>query len=396
MTDAMAVNGVLDRTELPREIGAPARTTVAWTVAGGVALGGFVVGIMTLAGKLSGNGLLVTSMALFIVGAALGFMHGAVLGIMGRPAGMSWRRATASLGLAALYSIPALAVAFLIAGWIAMTAIAIYTGKVLAVTGSAIAWVIGVVIIAAAAVSGWRSLRRAYARWDEHRYGSLIVAATFAALLVTFLAARPVIWGINLQVTEIGAVLLALSLTLWLAGPIVTVALRAIKRIGLPGAAFDTPRRALPSVVTGLVAGAVLGLIAVPFAAAKFGMLNAVIDAGPAGSVVLAFSAALVNEVLLRLFVVTAVAALVLRWHGARREEAAVIAVVVATLLQIALYLPSVLAVGFATTLSAIAFVFVAVALPAVVFGVLFWKRGLLTAVVADATALVAIALLSA
>jgi hypothetical protein len=375
---------------------ATAGTTVAWAVAGGVALGGFLVGIMTLSGQLSGNGLLLTSMALFVIGAALGFLHGAVLGVMGRPAGTTWRKALASLGLAALYTVPALAVAFLVAGWIAMTAIAIYTGKVFALAGCAVAWMVGATLLATAGISGWRALRRAYARWEEHRYGTMIVAATFAALLVTFLAARPVIWGINVRVTEVGAVLLALSLTLWLVGPVVTIALKGIKRIALPGAEFDTPRRALPSVAAGLVAGAVLGLIAVPFAAAKYGMLTAAVDSGPLGGIVIAISAALVNEVLLRLFVVTAVAALVLRWHGAHREEAAVIAVIVATVLQVVLYLPSVLAVGFPTTLAAVAFVFVAVALPAAVFGVLFWKRGLTTAVVADATALIAIALLAA
>jgi hypothetical protein len=194
----------------------------------------------------------------------------------------------------------------------------------------------------------------------------------------------------------VGAVLLALSLTLWLVGPIVTVALKMIKRVAIPGIVFDTPRNVVPSVGVGLIAGAVLGLIAVPFAAAKYGIPTAGTNAGPLGAIVLAVSAAFVNEVLLRLFVVTAVAALVLRWHKAHREEAAVIAVVAATFVQVLLYLPGVLAIGFPTPLTAVAFVFAAVALPAAVFGLLFWKRGLATAVVADATALIALALLAA
>jgi hypothetical protein len=383
-------------TELPKGIGTTGRTAVTWAVAGGVGLGGFVVGLMTLSGNLSGNGLLVTSMALFIIGAALGFLHGSVLGLMGRPVELSWRKALGTLGLAALYTIPALAVGFLVAGWIAMTPIALYTHKIGAIAGCIVAWVVGAILLITAAVSGVTSLRAAYARWEERRYGTVLVAASFAALLILFLAERPVLWGINLRVTEVGAVLLALSMTLWFVGPMVTFALKQIKKVRVPGIAFDTPRGATSGVVVGLVAGAVLGLIAVPFAAAKYGIPTAGADTGAVGAVVLAVSAALVNEVLLRLFVVTAAAALVLRWHRAHREEAAVLAVIIATVLQVVLYIPGVLAIGFPNALSATAFVVAAVALPAAVFGVLFWKRGLATAIIADATALVALALLAA
>lgn len=396
MTVTAAVNAVPMGTELPKGIGTTGRTAVTWAVAGGVGLGGFVVGLMTLGGRLSGNGLLVTCMALFIIGSALGFLHGAVLGYMGRPTDVSRRKALSALGLAALYTIPALAVAFLVAGWMAMTPIAIYTGKIAALVGCILAWLVGVVLLAVAAVNGVRALRQAYAGWAEHRYGTVLCAGSFAALLILFLAERPVIWGINLRVTEVGAVLLALSVTLWLVGPLVTLALSQIKKVGLPGVAFDTPRRATSGVVVGLVAGAVLGLIAVPFAAAKYGIPTAGAHSGPVGAVVLAVSAALLNEVLLRLVVVTAAAALVLRWHQAHREEAAVLAVIVATVLQVILYIPGVLSIGFPNALSATAFMIAAVALPAAVFGVLFWKRGLATAVIADATALVALALLAA
>ncbi len=396
MTATAAVNANPVGTQMPRSLGMPGRTAVTWAIAGGVGLGGFLVGIMTLSGRLSGGGLLVTCMALFLIGSVLGFLHGSVLGVMGRPAEMSGSKALRTLGLAVLFAVPALAVSFLVAGWIAMTPIAIYTGKIGALIGCAAAWLVGVVLLAVAAVHGWRALQAAYARWPERRYGTVIVAASFAALLVLFLADRPVLWGIDLRVTEVGAVLLALSLTLWLVGPMVTVALRMIQRVGVPGNVFDTPRRAASSVAVGLAAGAVLGLIAVPFAAARYGLPAAGESAGPIGTLVLAVSAALVNEVLLRLFVVTAVAALVLRWHSAHREEAAVLAVIIGTIVQVVLYVPGVLAIGFPSALTATAFLIAVVALPAAVFGVLFWKRGLATAVVADATALLALALMAA
>lgn len=390
MTATKAVNVV------PRGIEVTGKTAVTWAVAGGVTLGGFVVGIMTLSGQLSGNGLLLTSMALFIIGGVLGFMHGAVLGVMGRPAEVTPRKAAVGLVLALMYTIPALTVAFLVAGWIALTPIAFYTGKPLAIAGSLTAWLVGAGLLAMAAVTGWRALRAAYARWEDHMYGTVIVAASFAALLVLFMAARPVIWGIDLRVTETGAVLLAAALTLWVVGPMVTIALKLMPRIALPGRLFDTPERVMPGLAIGLLAGVVLGLIAIPFADPKYGIASAADNVGPIGALVFSLSAALVNEVLLRLFVVSAVAALVLRWHNAQRDEAAALAIVIATIAQVLLYLPGVVATGFPNALSAVAFVTVAVAVPAAVFGVIFWKRGFASAVVADATALLALALLAA
>ena len=391
MTTANAVvNEVPAGTELGRTFGKPGRTALTWAVAGAVGLGGVVVGVNALAGNLSGNGLLVTALGLFIIGAFLGFVHGAVLGVMGRPRAMTLVQAGKAILMAALYAVPTLTVSFLVAGWIALTPVAIYTGKVGALIGCGVAWFIGAALISYAAVEGWRTLQAAYAGWEEKRYGTMLTAATFAALLVLFLAKRPELWALQLRVTEVGAVLLAASITLWLVGPFVTVALKLMKKLPVPGAAFDKPARALPGVVAGLVAGVVLALIALPFAATGRA------DAGPAGALVIGISAALFNEVLLRLFVVTAVAALVLRVNAGRRQEAVGIAVMVAAAVEVLLHVPGVVMIGFPTVMGAAAFMLTAVVIPAVTFGVLFWKRGLTTAVVAHATALIALALLAA
>ncbi len=391
MTTANAVvNEIPGGIGLGRGLAKPGRTAISWAIGGAVGLGGVVVGLEALTGNLSGNGLIVTAFGLFAIGAILGFLHGAVLGVMGRPADMTWRQAARSLVLAALYAIPALTVSFLVAGWIALTPVALYTGKVFPLVLAGVAWLVGAVLISGAALEGWQALRRGYARWAEKRYGTLLVAATFAALLVLFLADRPQLWGSQLRLTEVGAVLLALSLTLWLVGPLVTLALRTVGMVRVPGAVFDTPRRALPGVLLGLAAGVVVGLAAVPYAVVP------ATPAGPAGAVVLSVSAALFNEVLLRLFLVTTIAAAIIRFYSVRRNEAIAIAVVAAAAVEVMLHLPGVMMIGFPTTLGAAAFLLTAVVLPAIVFGFLFWKRGLTTAVIAHATALVAIALLAA
>jgi hypothetical protein len=129
----------------------------------------------------------------------------------------------------------------------------------------------------------------------------------------------------------------------------------------------------------------------VPFHSAAFTTIG---TAGPVGDVVLMTSRALVDEVLLRLFLVTAVTWMLLRHFEQPAGRAAVSAVLVAALAQVLMNVPGVREIGFTTTFGASAYVTVAVLLPALVFGMLFWKRGSATALVAYATALIALALL--
>jgi hypothetical protein len=389
----MALTG-REEAVVARDTGLIGRVTVTWAVAGGLALGGFLVAGMTLAGRLSGNALLMTAGVLYVIGAVLGFMHGAVLAFFGRPDGMGAREAAGKLGMAALYAVPALTVGFIAAGWIALTTVALYLDKPVAMVGAGVGWVIGTAIVATAAVSGWTALRNAYARWPDRKLGTVLVAATFAALLVLFLADRPELWGARLRVTEVGAVLLAALGAFWIAGPVVTVGLGLLRRMPAPApvAGFDRAPRALTNIAIGLTAGALLGVVALPFHQAAFAPANAAV--GTLGGAVLLVSRALVDEVLLRLFLVTGVAWLLLRGYRMPRGRAAVLAVIAGAAAQVVLYLPGVTGIGFATTLTATIYVLGAIALPAVVLGMLFWKRGFATALLADAAALVALALM--
>lgn len=394
MTTMTMNNGATAGTAVGRDVGLMGRVIVSWTVAGGLLVGGFLVAGMTLAGKLSGSGLMLAAGSLYVIGGLLGFLHGAVLSYLGRPAGMTSREAISKFGMSALYAIPALIVGFLAAGWIAMSAVVLYIGKPLPMVLASVGWLAGAAIVLTAAFSGWTALQNAYARWPERRLGTVLVAATFAALLVLFLTDRPELWGMRLRVTEVGAVLLAAVGAFWIAGPAVTVALRL--RGLLQGGAAVVPAvertpRVLASLAIGLAAGAVLGVLAVPFQQAAFATPAPV---GTLGGAVLVASRAVVDEVLLRLFLVTGVVWALTKWSGTTRPMAAVYAVLIAAFAQLALYSPGVSAIGFATTGAAAAYMAATVALPALVFGFLFWKRGLATALVAHATALVALALM--
>jgi hypothetical protein len=385
------LNSTLDQAVVSRGVGLTGRVLVSWTVAGGLLLGGFLLAGMTLAGRLSANALLMTAGLLYVAGAVLGFTHGAVLGFFGRPADMTAKQAIGRIGMAALYAVPAMTVGFLAAGWIAMTVLAIYLGRTLPLVGVGVGWVVGAVLVATAGVYGVKALSNAYARWEDRRLGTLLVAGTFAALLVLFLADRPELWGTRLVVTEVGAVLMAAIGALWIAGPIVTLALFLARRLQLPVLRLELTPRTYTSMAIGLAAGVVLGVVALPAHQAAFA---AGATAGPAGMVVHAVSRALVDEVLLRLFLVTGVIWMLVRYFATPGPRAAVAAVGIAALVQMALYAPGVSAIGFSTGVAAGGYMALTVLLPAMVFGALYWKRGFATALVAHATALLAVALM--
>lgn len=388
--NAATMNATETHGSVPRSIGLHGRTAVLGAMAGGVAMGGVLVGAMTLAGRLSGHGLFETASALFIIGAFVGLLHGTVLGYLGRPTGVTRRQAGSDLARAILFAIPGLSVAWLASIWVAMTLVAAYTGRPAALAGAAVGWVGAGAILAVATVHAWRALKNAYARWPERRPGTVLAAASFAALLLTFLADRPQIWGLRLRLTETGAVLLAALLAIWVAGPLVTIALRLARTVPFPRAlaGLGERRTTATDLGIGLVVGAVVGLLAVPFAAPTA-------PTAVAGTFVVGLSQAVVNEVLLRLFLVTGVAWLMLRWHRLNVNEALAGAVAIATVVQVALYTPGALSIGFASWSGMAAFLLAAVAIPAAVFGVLFWRRGFVTALVADVAALAAIALLA-
>jgi hypothetical protein len=369
-------------------LGTAGKLAVSWAVGGGILVGGFLVAGMTLAGQLSGFGLLLTATGLFAVGGVLGFIHGALLGWLGRLPTESRRQALASVGMGAVYALPALMVSWLVAGWIAMTTVALYSGKVAGLIGSGIAWLIGVALLVLAAEQGWSAIRRLYAAWSNARVASLLVAALYGGLLAVFLAERPQLWGLSVQVTTVGAVLLATAATLWLAGPVVALSLALLDRmpVARPAVAFGGRSSALVSITIAVTVGVVLALMALPFYTATYGVTP--------GGMANVLSGALMDEVLFRLFLVTAVAWVGLREFGFTEAKAVGVAVAVAALAQVLIYLPGVLAIGFPSTATLVGFLAVTALVPALAFGVLYWQRGFGTAVVAHATALVALFLI--
>jgi hypothetical protein len=153
-------------TDMPaeRDTGLTARVIGTWTVAGAVFMGGFLVAAMTLAERMNGNALLVTATGLFLVGALFGCLGGTVIGFLGRPANVTAREAVRSLGTAALWTVPGLAVGYMAAAWTAMATMAIYMNRPLPLVGVVVGAVVGALILTWAAVEGWTALHHAARR----------------------------------------------------------------------------------------------------------------------------------------------------------------------------------------------------------------------------------------
>lgn len=147
-----------DTRSFPRNIGLPGRAAVSSAMAGGVLGGGFLLAVLTMLERTSGHAILVTLVPLFVVGAVYGFLQGGVVGYLGRPEGMGSREALAAIGRAFLYSVIGLAVAFVVAGWIAMTFVALYTGRVPALAIAAAGWIAGAGMVGWASREGTRAL----------------------------------------------------------------------------------------------------------------------------------------------------------------------------------------------------------------------------------------------
>ncbi|HEU5211004.1 MAG TPA: hypothetical protein VFU06_16530 [Longimicrobiales bacterium] len=370
-------------------VGLAGRVALTFAIAGGVLLGGVYMAVMTLLGQMRGHAVLLTAVPLYVVGVVLGFVHGGMLGVLGR-GDVAREEALRGVALAALYAIPLATIAFLPTGWIAMTQVALYLGRVGALAGSGAGWAIGAVLVAVAARYGWQAMQNALVRWPERRTGGVLIGAAFVALVTLLLVDAPAFFGLRVRTTALGAVLGGGLLAVWLVTPLVVVALRTLRGLPAPRPLVGPEEnpRVFGDLAVGLVAGVALGLIAAPFAAApiaapiaaEFGLTMVLVAAGRA----------LVDEVLLRLGVVTLVAWMLLR-RRFTRTEAAVLAVVAAAAVQVVLYLPAVIGVGF-PGFAGLAYLMLAVVVPALVFGTLYWKRGLGAALVANAAAVAVLA----
>jgi len=206
------------------------RVIISWAAAGGIGLGGLVVGLTAIGSPETAQGLLPLAPVLFLVGALAGLLHGTILAYLGRSEGVSGAAAASAAASGIVLSIPALVVAWVATAWISLTpaVLTMRAWSTTLVTGAG--WIVGVAVCCWAAVEGWEALCSAVARWPERRLGMLLLIGAAVALSVVFVRFRPGVWGTGLRLTGIGAVILALVSTLWVTLPIIVVLLHYLHR----------------------------------------------------------------------------------------------------------------------------------------------------------------------
>lgn len=383
-----------------REIELPALVPITWSVAGGMLMGGAAVAVLVMTDNLSGHGLIASSAAFYMLGAVIGLVHGLLLGVFGRPDGVNPRQALAGMAHGLIYLVPALLLGWLAAGWVAALPIALRGRHLVAGAITAVAWLLMIATVVVAISAGLAAARLAFRRWKDRLAGTLLVMATLAALVTSFAIEQPTVWFINVRLTFFGSMLFAVGLTLWFYGPIITVALELLRRaapylpsrapaIGHRGRALAT--RAAVAVVAGLL----VAMLAVPFHAGVTGLPTDVERLGALQAMLLAVSDAVTDELLLRLFLFTA-AFMVASRHMSRHAWTVGTALAVSMAADLFLHLPTVVSYGLPGPQVMASYLVSRLAIPALLFGYLYWRRGLGTAVTAHAAAGVAVGLLGA
>jgi hypothetical protein len=208
----------------------PGRVALSWSAASGLLAGGAWVAMLASTGRASASTAWFLSTVFFVVFGILGFVHGAVLGYLGRDREQSRWRVLRSVVWAAVLGAPVLALMYEIAIWLSMTEVAVLTARPSLVIGVSVSWLVLLAVCTLAVWQGAVVLRRAYAHWPECRLGTLLLAVTFAFLLLSFLSEPPAVWGSDLRVKGMGALLLAAGVTAWIASPVIVIALHAAHR----------------------------------------------------------------------------------------------------------------------------------------------------------------------
>jgi hypothetical protein len=196
-----------------------------------------------------------------------------------------------------------------------------------------------------------------------------------------------------------GALLLAFLATVWFYLPIIVVGLWLVKRIRpeLPEAAAPSPatlKRIGTSAGIAVAAGLALAVIALPFYRGALGLPSDVERLGFAGAMMMALSQAFTDELFFRLFVMTVAFVLAVRLLP-QSKHAIAIAIITGAALDLIVHLRDLPALGLPGALTLSGYAAVRIVIPAIVFGYLYWKRGIGTAVGAHLASGAALGLLA-
>lgn len=186
--------------------GAPARLLLSWTMAGGIAGGGVLIGAFALAGLVEPGAHLFAAQALFLVGAVGGLVHAAALGIVGRPDGLTIGGVCWRLAIASPFVIPAAALAGLITAGMMLSAALLTSWEVSWLVVALLSWAVGLALCAWAGIEGARAVRRFLSRWaPSFGAGSAMAVLTVGIVGALLFWRPPEVLSFDLQLAPFAA-----------------------------------------------------------------------------------------------------------------------------------------------------------------------------------------------
>ena len=212
----------------PSHLGLVGQTATSWGVAGGL-VASVVVTAHVLLGQLSSSLGFLTTTLFYLVGTLIGYLHGGVLGYLGRPAGVTRGEALRRLALAALYAVPVMVGGWLVAMLLAMSAASILAGRTMALAASSLGWLASAALVVWAVVETRRAVGHLCRRWPGARALLVALGLAFLALLPVFIVARPAVWIVGVEPTATTAAFMAAGASLWVVGPLGALVLLAVR-----------------------------------------------------------------------------------------------------------------------------------------------------------------------
>jgi len=228
VTEALSARGDRLAGFSPVHLGLVGQMATSWAVAGGL-LGAVVVAFLMVAREVSASFGFLTATLFFAGGWLVGFLHGGLVGYMGRPEDVSRLLALKRLGLAGVYAIPSLLIAWCVAMCLTLGAVGVVAGRPALLAFG----VVGMGGLAAAvvwaAVAARSALDHLCGRWPDSRAVLALLGMAFLALLPFFVVLRPEIWFLGMRPTPPLAVLMAAAAAVWIGGPLATVGILAVR-----------------------------------------------------------------------------------------------------------------------------------------------------------------------
>lgn len=214
--------------------GTCARLVVAWTIAGGIAGGGVLIGMLALTGVVQPGVHLFAAQAVFLVGALWGLFHALVLGALGRPEGMSFGRLSLHSFAGLLLAVPALVAGWIVTAGMTLSAALLTSWKLSWLVVAVGSWIAGLAWCVWAGMEGLPALGRAWrrvARWVGPR--SIPVLVTIGVLGGIFLWPPPGAIEVKPWLTPAGVVFTGVGAALWIGLPLLRLVHSLGLRIGL-------------------------------------------------------------------------------------------------------------------------------------------------------------------